>query len=84
MEWKSPNLYGWSSVNKFLIFLLLVYNTQFVLTDWNVPAPHSEKRPILTLFNFPLIFQKGQHACYAQFYYHNLTITPVKLSCLIS
>ena len=81
MEWKSPNLYGWSSVKKFVIFLLLVYNTQFVST---VPALNSEKTVILTLFNFPLIFQKGRHVCYVSFYYHNLIITELKLSCLIS
>lgn len=81
MEWKFPNLYGWSAVKKFVIFLLLVYNTQFVST---VPALNLEKTVILTLFNFPLIFQKGRHVCYVSFYYHNLTNTELKLSCLIS
>lgn len=31
-----------------------------------------------------MIFQKGQHVCYVSFYHHNLTITELKLSCLIS
>ena len=46
--------------------------------------PSTRKKRSSSLFNFPLIFQKGRHVCYVSFYYHNLIITELKLSCLIS